>query len=77
MITMKVASYTKHEIDNAYAYISETLNNLTHEMCVTKDGKLLKPCDQCEMRHFCDDLYSVIGYLRKEKIEGYPHIKTK
>lgn len=67
MLTVKVGSYTKENVDELLAALEEALRYHQNKNC-NKSG-----CKYCASKLPCGDLVSAIDYLEDEQINGYRH----
>lgn len=70
MITIKLSSYSRNEVDYLRKIINNVLNEEYFAMCISKG---METCGNCRYKHICYDLFQLNNFLEIEKSYNYPH----
>ena len=62
MITLRINPYSKHEVRLLTELFSQIGNTIGTRYCK-------ECCEECEIKHVCDDTYSALQYLRQKSTE--------
>ena len=74
MITARLSTYTREEVDKMLEVVIKARKDFCNPDCESSYRTSVK-CAACKYSHACYDMSSLTDYLLREQLYNYPHSK--